>query len=152
MVRGRVLFPLLILCPILAFGLAEGGRPSPDPHGGRGPVACATCHAADAQARWTNHGDRPCTPDCLTCHTKAEMDQHHPVGMVLRKKPGPAFPLTADGRMACFTCHLMSRPRTDTVRWKASSLFDRMFRSKPRYKTYYLTLRNDQGQLCLACH
>lgn len=141
----------LLLVPVLAFALAAALAPDGDPHGGRGAATCAACHA-DAPGRWEAHGDRPCTPWCLTCHGKAEMDQHHPVGTVLRKKPGPDFPLTADGRMACSTCHLMSRPRTDTVRWKASSLFDRLFHGESRYKTYYLTERNDQGQLCLACH
>lgn len=142
----------LLLAGLLAVALARALAPDDDPHAGRSEATCAACHAADAPARWAARGDRPCTPWCLTCHGKAEMDQHHPVGTVLRKKPGPAFPLTADGRTACATCHVLSRPRTDTVRWKAASLFDRLFRGEPRYKTYYLTERNDQGQLCLACH
>lgn len=148
--RGRAAGLLVALAATLALAVAEG--PAPDPHAGRSEAACVRCHAADAPARWAAHGDAPCTPWCLTCHGKPEMDQHHPVGMALRKPPGPAFPLTAEGRMACFTCHLLSRPRYDTVRWKASSLFDRLFRAKPQYRTYYLTERNDQGQLCLACH
>jgi hypothetical protein len=147
--RGKVAGLLLVLAAVLVLAT---GAPDPDPHAGRSEITCVRCHAADAPARWAAHRDEACTPWCLTCHGKAEMDEHHPVGTVLRKHPGAAFPLTEDGRMACFTCHLLSRPRYDTVRWKASSLFDRLFRSEPRYKTYYLTERNDQGQLCLACH
>lgn len=114
--------------------------------------ACVTCHAEDAPARVEARGARPCTPYCLTCHAKAEMDKHHAVGSALPRPPGPDLPLAAGNRTACFTCHELSRPRYDRERWKASSLYDRLFRREDRYPTYFLARRNERGQLCLACH
>lgn len=117
-----------------------------------GPAACAPCHAQDARTRWEAHRTRPCTPYCLTCHRKEEMSRHHMVGSPLPRAPNARLPLTADHKTACCTCHDLARPRYDGVRWKAASLADRMFRQEARYPTYFLAERNDQGQLCLACH
>ena len=80
------------------------------------------------------------------------MDRHHPVGVLLESVPDAAVLVTADKKNACFTCHDLSRPRYDSVRWKSASLFDRLFREESRYKTYFLAMRNDQGQLCQTCH
>lgn len=118
----------------------------------KSPAACATCHPGDAQARWNNHQHRACSPYCQTCHGKATMAQHHNVGTLLTRNPGPELPLSHDNRVACGTCHLLSRPRYDSVRWKAASLYDRLISSETRHKTYFLSIRNDKGQLCLACH
>ncbi len=112
---------------------------------------CAACHK-DSQKRWVSNQYRPCTPYCMSCHKKAEMDRHHPVGTQLPRAPENALHLAADKKIACVTCHDMSHPRYDSVRWKATSLFDRLFREESRYKTFFLALRNDQGQLCLSCH
>jgi hypothetical protein len=115
-------------------------------------TACAACHPGDAQARWAAHANRPCSTWCRTCHDKATLAQHHNVGTVLAKDPGPDLPLTHDRKVACSTCHLLSRPRYDSVRWKAASLYDRMISRETRHLTYFLSIRNDKGQLCLACH
>jgi hypothetical protein len=80
------------------------------------------------------------------------MDRHHTVGTELTEKPDEVLKLTAEKKTACFTCHDLSRPRYDSVRWKAASLYDRLFRAQKRYKTFFLSERNDQGQLCLSCH
>ena len=117
-----------------------------------GPSACASCHVKDLAAQFPSHEDRPCSPYCLTCHFKENKDQHHSVGTPLRKKPSDARLLTEQDHTGCRTCHGLATPRYDQVRWKAESLFDRVFRSHERYKTYLLTYRNDRGQLCLACH
>jgi hypothetical protein len=112
---------------------------------------CAGCHK-DATSRWESNRNRPCTPYCMNCHRKAQMDRHHRVGVELPTMPDQLLRLTADRKNACFTCHDLSRPRYDGVRWKAASLYDRMFHPEKRYKTYFLVERNDQGQLCLSCH
>jgi len=114
-------------------------------------TACAACHK-DSASRWASNHDRPCTPYCMSCHKKTDMDRHHHVGVELPKVPDEVLKLTADMKLACFTCHDLSHPRYDSVRWKAASLYDRMFRAEKRYKTYFLSERNDQGQLCLSCH
>lgn len=113
--------------------------------------SCAACHA-DNVSRWAAHQYRPCTPYCKSCHRPAEMERHHRVGMILPGAPDKSLKLTAKNEVACSTCHDLAQPRYDSVRWKAASLYDRMFRSEPRYKTYFLSKRNEQGQLCLSCH
>lgn len=140
------------LLSLLAFAGGDEGALTTGCLPAQGAAACASCHPRDAATRWAADPFRPCTPYCLTCHTKDQMDRHHHVGTPLSQPPRAELPLTAARQVACFTCHLLSRPRYDTVRWKAASLYDRMFRSEPRYKTYFLAIRNDQGQLCLACH
>ena len=142
---------LLLALPLLALVLVEdahttGCLPA------KGALACAPCHPGDGAERYAASAQRPCTPYCLTCHLADEMARHHHVGNPLQRTPSAVLPLTRDGRTACFTCHVLGRPRYDTTRWKAASLFDRMFRGEPRYKTYFLAIRNDQGQLCLSCH
>lgn len=113
--------------------------------------ACVSCHK-DGQKRFASNQNKTCTTYCMSCHLKAEMDRHHTVGTELPKVPQDVLHLTSEKKVACATCHDLSQPRYDSVRWKASSLFDRMFRNENRYKTYFLAMRNDQGQLCLSCH
>lgn len=121
------------------------------PHASVPASACLSCHD-DGQTRWSANRYRPCTPYCLTCHKKPEMDRHHTVGTVLPEASRAALHLTSEMKVACATCHDMARTRYDDVRWKATSLFDRMFHKESQYRTYFLVMRNDQGQLCLTCH
>ncbi len=115
--------------------------------------ACAGCHKQDAPQRLAAARNTPCTPYCTSCHKKDEMARHHTVGAELpQAEPLMHLHLSGDHRIACATCHDLSRQRYDSVRWKAASLFDRLFHDEPRYKTYFLSMRNDQGQLCLTCH
>jgi len=145
----------VLAIPLLAFSLeAEDARDA-----GCLPLAsvtpqssvCVSCHQ-DSEQRWKSNQYRPCSPYCFSCHKRTEMDRHHPVGVLLESVPDAAVLVTADKKNACFTCHDLSRPRYDSVRWKSASLFDRLFREESRYKTYFLAMRNDQGQLCQTCH
>ncbi|MDD2700922.1 MAG: hypothetical protein PHH36_06745 [Sideroxydans sp.] len=114
-------------------------------------AVCASCHK-DAPQRFGKDPVRSCTPYCMSCHKKTDMDRHHTVGTALPRMPETDMYLTAGKKVVCSTCHDLSRPRYDLVRWKATSLFDRMFHDEDQYKTYFLSMRNDQGQLCLTCH
>ena len=80
------------------------------------------------------------------------MAQHHTIGVQLVKSMAVDLPLTPDHRLTCTTCHRLSQPRQDRVRWRAESLFGRLFRRQDTYQTYYLVIRNDRGQLCRVCH
>jgi hypothetical protein len=142
---------LMVLVATLSLA---GQEPADMPgHGAlKDATACQTCHKEDGQGRWAMHRGRPCTPYCLTCHAKADMAQHHSVDVPLRKALPAPLPLTKEQRMACFTCHDLSRAREDGIPWKAESLFDRLFRKQRRYKTFFLVQRNERGQLCRICH
>ena len=150
--RRGLVWTALVVLPLLVLALAEENATTTGCLPATGAAACAACHPADAASRWADHPYRPCTPYCQTCHRQEQMSRHHNVGTALSRVPSTELPLTSGKKVACITCHVLSRPRYDTVRWKAASLYDRMFRSEPRYKTYFLAFRNDQGQLCLACH
>ena len=114
-------------------------------------AVCASCHD-DAQKRYATNHHHPCTPYCIECHKKTEMDRHHSVGTQLPRDAHDALILTSRKQIACTTCHDLSQSRYDKVRWKATSLYDRLFRNESRHKTYFLSMRNDHGQLCLTCH
>lgn len=133
----------------LLLGQAEARRlPCP-------PVAsqaCQPCHASDLAERFPARKDRPCSPYCQACHFKEHPEQHHPVGVLLKKNPPDPRLLASGNRLGCATCHDLATPRYDRVRWKAESLFDRMFRSQDQYPTFLLAIRNDRGQICLGCH
>ena len=90
---------------------------------------CATCHK-DSADRWASNQHHPCTPYCMSCHKQTQMERHHHVGMELTEKPDEIMKLTTEMKVACFTCHDLSHPRYDSVRWKAASLYDRLFRAE----------------------
>jgi hypothetical protein len=113
--------------------------------------SCRSCHPGDG-ARWESRRSRPCSKYCLSCHAPKEMEKHHPVGGKLPATPPPGLLLTGEGTTGCSTCHDLGKPRFDKVRWRSESLYDRLFRRQPRYRTYFLAVRNDRGQLCKACH
>lgn len=148
---GLICLPLLILRSAVALEVEDAHSAGCLPPASVQHQACAACHK-DAPKRWAANQSRPCTPYCATCHKKTETERHHPVGVVLPKAPEEGLPLLAGNKMACATCHDLSKPRFDSVRWKAASLFDRIFREELRYKTFFLSHRNDKGQLCLSCH
>lgn len=113
---------------------------------------CAGCHPEDAPSRFERDRLQPCAPFCLACHAPKAMEKHHTIGTRLERPLRQDLHLDAEGRTTCATCHHLGRPRTDTVRWRSESLFDRAFRRQDRHKTYLLAFRNERGQLCKACH
>jgi len=87
----------------------------------------------------------------MMCHT--DMEEHHPVQVTVTAENLPAE-LTLNGReeLVCISCHDLSMQRFDDKPWKFVSLFRRIFGSSSRHKTYFLTVRNNSGQLCKLCH
>lgn len=107
--------------------------------------ACLKCHDR-------SEIDNPacaCDEFCIKCHEDSE--KHHSVGARIKDKIG-LFKLTKKNKIACYTCHDLNVQRFDTVSWRSESLFEKVFRGKSRYKTYYLIMRNNNGQLCRKCH
>ena len=145
-ISAGVALGIICIIPLLGFSLEEEA-----PLHAATAAACVSCHE-DGQQRWTLSQYQPCTPYCIACHKKPEMERHHTVGTLLEGIPANVLHLSSDKKVACNTCHDMSRTRYDSERWKAASLYDRMFHKETRYKTYFLVMRNDKGQLCLTCH
>jgi len=110
---------------------------------------CIECHKNDIaglQSRLIS----PCDPMCLKCHTN--MKSHHKTGMRMNGKIDKKFMLSSGKKLACVTCHNLKRQRFDKVSWKAQSLYEKMFKEKEKYSTYYLVIRNNKGALCKKCH
>jgi hypothetical protein len=112
---------------------------------------CAQCHAAGDSRRTSPSARGGCDAQCVQCHA-ADTAAHHPTGAVIPPLREPDLQRSSGGRIACRTCHDLSRATTDTVPWRAQSLFDAVFRRQSVYATYHLAMRNQRGQLCQSCH
>jgi ribosomal protein L37AE/L43A len=112
---------------------------------------CLDCHQAQELKDQLKDPRLACTPYCMTCHT--DMGEHHVVGVGVPVENLPAV-LILDKRkeMACISCHNLGVQRYDGKPWKCESLFGRFFKGASRYKTYFLAVRNNRGQLCKICH
>lgn len=115
--------------------------------------ACMKCHNEEQRHQiFTESRNiyRPCDTSCASCHKK--MTAHHLTGMEVDLDISPQLLLTKDKRLACMTCHDLSVERYSATAKKAQSLFQRMFKAKKKYKSYYLVMDNRGGQLCKQCH
>lgn len=82
----------------------EDGRALMNPHdaaGGR--PQCSSCHTAKPPAL-----NFDAVTTCVKCHS-GNIDNHpvsrHPIGVAPRIRVPSFLPLTADGKMVCYTCH-----------------------------------------------
>jgi hypothetical protein len=115
---------------------------------------CIKCHSDKKSARLLLNPALSCDTYCMTCHrTKKEInDKHHAVKVRLNFKPKFAFRLSVNNRIMCITCHDLNGKRYDSISWKSESLYERLFKKKSRFKTFYLVMRNNEGKLCSMCH
>jgi hypothetical protein len=111
---------------------------------------CATCHNKINKNIKLSDPALACAPQCLTCHK--EMKNHHAINNKIIEKLPEEFILTGKKRLTCITCHNLKENRFDSKSWKAESLYEKIFSGTPRYKTYFLIKKNNNGQLCKTCH
>lgn len=147
MLKKLLMLPVLIL--IFCFCIFAGSDNDPHPFIAS-VAACAECHRAGKIHVNVKDTENACSYLCLTCHK--DMDRHHAINVRLKEKIPDQFVLTSKNRLACITCHRLKTKRYDTSSWKAESLYENIFNSKKTYQTYYLVTRNNEGQLCKACH
>lgn len=110
---------------------------------------CFECHKAN-DMNISSDTTKPCPNICLKCHK--DMTGHHKINLKISKKLNFNFPLTKRNRIACYTCHDLKIKRYDSTPWRSESLFDSVFASSKLYKTYYLIIKNNDGDLCKKCH
>ncbi len=113
---------------------------------------CRQCHTENDFNGFVKDPARACDTYCLSCHKKVTQTNHHPVGIKMPDIRTADMAATKIGKIACITCHNLRERRFDSKPWMAQSLFDSMFKKQRQYKTYYLILQNDSGQLCRTCH
>lgn len=113
-------------------------------------IFCSQCHGAGI-GRSFAVDKRTCDQYCKTCHGK--MEGHHATDVKPgdRMKPG-ALRLKGDGSMACFTCHDATMPRFAAQSYRSRAPLVLLFDWNRKHRTFFLTVRNNKGQLCMICH
>jgi hypothetical protein len=112
---------------------------------------CQPCHATPESQAFLKTPARSCGVYCQTCHKK--MTNHHSIGVVIEKSKLPAYlTLSSKDKLTCTSCHDLAGKRFDDKPWKSDSLYGSLFRRATQYKTYFLKIRNNKGQLCRECH
>lgn len=112
---------------------------------------CKRCHSG---SDITGFGDPTITCDiyCLSCHNTITPKNHHPVGVKMHGSVEHDLHYSKLKKMMCITCHDLHVDRFDSSPWKSQSLFDLTFKRKKKFKTYYLSIKNNKGQMCKTCH
>lgn len=111
---------------------------------------CEQCHSNDEIIAFNDQFAQTCKQYCFSCHKN--LDNHH----IIEKKMKGALPkglhFKEQNRITCRTCHDISIKRFASTSWKSESLFENLFKDKKIHKTYYLTVKNTNGELCKKCH
>jgi len=110
---------------------------------------CLKCHTREEALSFRGKTQDSCSIYCATCHD--DLGSHHPVDLYVTGQTPPDIRLL-NNKIECFTCHDLKKKRQDTRSWKAQSLFESLFQDQELYKTYFLVVPNDDGQLCKKCH
>lgn len=138
--------------------------PNANPHASfRDPATCPSCHPG---VRGKTDPDRlvaGAADFCFRCHQSDSLGRSHPIGgraqgaRSVTKVPG-GFPLDADGRMTCVTCHRAHGPFVATARafpGQQPENPDAPPAAQRYYRTRYLrTTDAARGfvALCEGCH
>ena len=113
--------------------------------------SCQECHSSDELEQKGKDLTKGCDNSCMKCHKENLGDSHHKVGLEISFEiPDDIF--LRKKKLACVSCHDLKNKRFSNEPWKSQSLFGRMFKSKSKYKTFYLIKNNNKGKLCKYCH
>jgi hypothetical protein len=137
------------LCLLATSGTATRDRDSIKIHPFIGnESACRSCHRKKESLA---EPAMACNTYCRSCHRGIEKT-HHPVDVRIKTGGDVGLRLNRNGRMTCITCHNLTRSRYDDEAWRAQSLYESVFRKQERYRTFYLEINNNDGNLCRKCH
>ncbi len=111
---------------------------------------CIKCHKNTEYKKLADL-TKSCNNHCYTCHKNIK--RHHPVDSVITKiLPDKLQRLDSKKKLVCITCHDLNIKRMAEKSYRSESLFESLTGRKSEYKTYYLVIRNNNGQLCKTCH
>jgi len=156
----------IIAAAVLAYALAYTVQlqylrhsPAADPHASlRDPARCTSCHMEERPEPGRPYRQMNFRRDiytlCTGCHPAPVT---HPIDIAPRRGISGKLPLDADGTMTCVTCHIphgaAHASRRYTGRTLLEKLRDTVFPRLPgRFRTYFLRLPNNEGELCKICH
>ncbi len=148
----RYLIFFIIVCGICIYGLMalvddDAARIHPFIHSDK---TCIECHNKVSVKAQMNNTSYICSQQCQVCHT--DNSSHHQINVKMGEKLSENIILSSKKRMMCVTCHDPGRARYDNSVWKAESLYEKVFGSGGKFKTYFLIKKNNEGQLCKICH
>lgn len=112
--------------------------------------SCVSCHEQNEISTRLKNPAKSCDLYCVRCHKN--MNEHHSVGAAVKGIRPDNIVLSEKAKIACFSCHNLNIKRFDTECWRAESLYESIFHSRDIYKTYFLAVKNNNGQLCKKCH
>ncbi len=150
---GPARISILVLLGTFLFVLPLAADDLLDPHAFMsGEKSCLTCHS-----------EVPVTPDtllvkdvvslCMECHFARGADIH-PVDLRVKKSESLILPLDEEQMITCITCHDPHKDAYSDAPYTSQGALDYL-RSRffwTTYRTYYLRIPNDEGQICLQCH
>ena len=115
---------------------------------------CKECHSDKKSEELIRDPLKSCVTYCKTCHNRIKdiTEKHHVVGKRLKFQSKYDFRISGKKKIACYTCHDLGINRYDSSSWKSESFYEKVFKKKAKYKTYYLVMKNNEGQLCTRCH
>lgn len=123
------------------------------------PGTCLSCHEQDV-----SFGAQPPRPlkfkkdivsICLGCHKTKDVASLHPVDIRPGKKMTSELPLDDHKQITCATCHNPHMPAQADEPYVAEALGKRvldLFSFGKKHPTFFLRLKNSEGQLCDVCH
>ncbi|MBU3916434.1 hypothetical protein KKA14_12940 [bacterium] len=110
---------------------------------------CYKCHAPKEADLFKGRTTESCHNFCATCHK--DLKAHHKVNSRMDSKLPEGLKFNSY-KVACYTCHNLKIRRFDKESWKSESLYENWFSGTKIHKTYYLSIRNNEGKLCQKCH
>ncbi len=110
---------------------------------------CYKCHVPKEADLFKGKTTEACHDYCSTCHKG--LKGHHKVDLLMDGKLPKELRFNSY-KVTCYTCHDLKTKRFDFKSWKSESLYENWFSNKRIHKTYYLSIRNNEGELCKKCH
>lgn len=146
---SRVLLIIFLACLLTGPGPASGS--AYNPHAFMSEKGkCGDCHSGDPVS-----GSAPLVKDvvslCWQCHFE-RVQEVHPVDIRPDNAGSVRLPLDDDKTITCVTCHDPHADPYADVAYTRQNPLGRLSGIFKGYRTYFLRIPNDQGQICLNCH
>ena len=147
---SRLWYIGLTLLVLLMPAITEGAQ---NPHGFmEDPSRCLHCHDT-RPVQPGGHFIKDIVSLCRDCHSMAHR-MSHPVDVKPQQAANPELPLDHEGTITCATCHDPHLDPSSSAPYVNRGVVERLkgLFSSAGYPTYFLRMRNTEGQLCLSCH
>jgi hypothetical protein len=147
---GR-LAPITLILAFLSVGRGLASDKAYNPHEFMSEKEkCGTCHSGEPVTAST-----PLVKDavsiCWECHFE-KMQEVHPVDIRPENAESIRLPLDVERTITCVTCHDPHSDPYAEIPYTRQNPIERLTGIFKGYRTYFLRIPNDEGQICLNCH